>query len=103
MTIPEAASLVIEASLFKQGKYLLDMGEPILIRELAERMMELSGANARIIYTGLKDGEKLHEELTDNEIETPTPHPKIFGLSETSEGRKIPLTIAELTQIFPNR
>ena len=103
MTIPEAASLVIEASLFKQGKYLLDMGEPISIRQLAERMIELSGAKARISYTGLKDGEKLHEELTDNEIETPTTHPKIFGLSETLTSRKIPTTVAELNQIFPNR
>ena len=80
MTIPEAASLVIEASTFKQGKYILDMGEPVNIREIAERMIK--GTDSKIVYTGLKDGEKLHEQLrSDNEIEVRTSHPKIYELS----------------------
>lgn len=82
MTIPEAASLVIETAMFKRGKYLLDMGEPININDLAERFIELSGVESSITYTGLKQGEKLHEQLTDNENQLPTSHPKIFEIQK---------------------
>ena len=82
MTIPEAASLVIETAMFKQGKYLLDMGKPININELAKRYIELSGVDSSITYTGLKKGEKLHEQLTDNEHRLPTSHPKIFEIQK---------------------
>jgi FlaA1/EpsC-like NDP-sugar epimerase len=82
MTIPEAASLVIETAMFKQGKYLLDMGEPININNLAERFIELSGVDSNITYTGLKKGEKLHEQLTDNEHQLPTSHTKIFEIQK---------------------
>lgn len=100
MTIPEAASLVIEASLFDSGKYLLDMGEPIRITDLAERYIELSGTNSEIVYTGLKDGEKLHEELTDNETKIPTMNPKIYGLSFAVDNCKIPRNEKELRAMF---
>ncbi len=69
MTIPEAASLVLQAaSIAKGGElFVLDMGRPVKIRELAERMIQLyaprSGARVDIVYTGLRPGEKLYEEL----------------------------------------
>jgi len=80
MTIQEAASLVIETAMFKRGKYILDMGEPVNIKELAERFIELSGVKSTIVYTGLKQGEKMHEQLTDNEEQLPTSNTKIFRL-----------------------
>lgn len=69
MTIPEAVSLILQAgSMGKGGEiYVLEMGEPILIRELAEQMIRLSGLvpekDIKIVYTGLRPGEKLYEEL----------------------------------------
>jgi len=67
MTIPEAASLVLQAaSIAKGGElFVLDMGRPVMIRELAERMIQLygEGKNIEIVYTGLRPGEKLYEEL----------------------------------------
>ena len=75
MTISEAAQLVIQSAFLSKGEgevFLLDMGEPIKIRRLAEQMIFLSGlklkdtskdGNIEIIYTGLKPGEKLKEEL----------------------------------------
>lgn len=70
MTIPEAASLVLQAAVLAKGGelFVLDMGQPVLIRELAERMIQLyaaQGGQARveIVYTGLRPGEKLYEEL----------------------------------------
>lgn len=69
MTIPEAASLVLQAaSIAKGGElFILDMGRPVKIRELAERMIQLyaprDGHKVEIVYTGLRPGEKLYEEL----------------------------------------
>ena len=68
MTIPEAASLVLQAaSIAKGGElFVLDMGRPVKIRELAERMIQLygrDGEDIKIVYTGLRPGEKLYEEL----------------------------------------
>jgi len=69
MTIPEAASLVLQAaSIAKGGElFVLDMGRPVKIRELAERMIQLyaprNGTRVDIVYTGLRPGEKLYEEL----------------------------------------
>ena len=61
--------------------YVLDMGEPVLIADLARQMIRLSGfseADVRIEYTGLRPGEKLYEEpLADAEKTLPTPHPKL--------------------------
>lgn len=75
MTIPEAAQLVMEAgSIGKGGEiFILDMGEPVKIYELAENMIKLSGADIQIEITGLRPGEKLYEELlydVNNAIKT---------------------------------
>ena len=83
MSIPEAAQLVLQAGLMGEGGeiFVLDMGEPVKIAELARLMIRLSGADAdriRIEYTGLRPGEKLYEELlADDESSLPTPHPKL--------------------------
>lgn len=81
MLIPEACKLVIEAGTMGKGGeiYVFDMGEPVKIVDLAKRMIHFSGAkNIEIKFTGLRDGEKLYEEvLNDKEITLPTFHPKI--------------------------
>lgn len=81
MLIPEACKLVIEAGTMGKGGeiYVFDMGNPVKISDLAKRMIELSGANdIKIKYTGLRDGEKLYEEvLNDQEKTLPTFHPRI--------------------------
>ncbi|WP_324778930.1 polysaccharide biosynthesis protein [Thiobacillus sedimenti] len=83
MSIPEAAQLVLQAGLMGEGGeiFVLDMGEPVKIAELAKMMIRLSGADEdriRIEYTGLRPGEKLYEELlADDESTLPTPHPKL--------------------------
>jgi len=84
MTIPEASQLVIEAGIMGNGGeiYAFDMGEPLKILDLAINMIHLSGKKVgddiSIVYTGLRDGEKLYEELL-NDFETVkiTHHPKI--------------------------
>lgn len=85
MTIPEAVQLVIQAaSLATPGQiYALDMGEPVRITDLAQDLVELSGLklgrDIEVAYTGLRPGEKLHEELfTHEEQRTATTHDKIF-------------------------
>ncbi len=84
MTIPEACQLVLEAGAMGQGGeiFIFDMGEPVRIVELAEKMIQLSGLipyqDIDIIFTGLRPGEKLYEELLDkDEDNMPTHHPKI--------------------------
>ena len=83
MTIPEAAQLVLQAGLMGQSGqiYVLDMGEPVRIVELARLLIRLSGKNeleVPISFTGLRPGEKLFEELlADDETTLPTPHPKL--------------------------
>ena len=81
MLIPEACKLVLEAGTMGQGGeiFVFDMGAPVKIADLAKRMIKLSGAkNIEIKYTGLRDGEKLYEEvLNDEEITVPTGHEKI--------------------------
>ena len=83
MTIPEAAQLVLQAGLMGQSGqiFVLDMGEPIRIVELARMMIRLSGKTedeVPIAFTGLRPGEKLYEELlADDETTEPTPHPKL--------------------------
>lgn len=81
MLIPEACKLVLEAGSMGNGGeiFVFDMGKPVKIADLAKRMIQLSGAkNVEIEYTGLRDGEKLYEEvLNDKEITLPTFHPKI--------------------------
>ena len=83
MTIPEAAQLVLQAGLIGDSGqiYVLDMGEPVRIAELARLMIRLSGHSEDeipIVFTGLRPGEKLYEELlADDETTLPTPHPKL--------------------------
>lgn len=81
MLIPEACKLVIEAGTMGNGGeiFVFDMGEPVKIADLAKRMISLSGVSGiQIQYTGLRDGEKLYEEvLNKKEITLPTFHPKI--------------------------
>lgn len=96
MTIPEAAQLVIQAGAMAQGGevFLLDMGEPIKIVDLAKRLIELSGLRVRderhpdgdieIIFTGLRSGEKLHEELLIGAANESTDHPMIRRAHEES-------------------
>ncbi len=95
MTIPEAAELVIQAGAMGQGGdvFVLDMGEPIKIVELARRMIHLSGFTIRdesnpdgdieIQFTGLRPGEKLYEELLIGDNVTDTAHPKIMRAEES--------------------
>lgn len=94
MTIPEAALLVIQAGSMGQGGdvFVLDMGEPVKIVELAEKMIHLSGFSIRsernphgdiaIEFTGLRPGEKLYEELLIGENVLATRHPMIMSANE---------------------
>ncbi|MFM1879890.1 MAG: hypothetical protein RLZZ344_124 [Pseudomonadota bacterium] len=94
MTIPEAAQLVIQAGAMAQGGdvFVLDMGEPVKIIDLARRMVELSGLNVKdaenpegdieIEITGLRPGEKLYEELLIGDNPKPTMHPRIMKAHE---------------------
>ncbi|WP_300620802.1 nucleoside-diphosphate sugar epimerase/dehydratase [Dokdonella sp.] len=85
MTIPEACQLILQASVLGNGGeiFALDMGEPVKIRDLAEQMIRLAGrqegSEVAIVYTGLRPGEKLFEELFHpQEQYTDTTHAKIF-------------------------
>jgi FlaA1/EpsC-like NDP-sugar epimerase len=83
MTIPEASQLVLQAGLVGHSGqiFVLDMGEPVRIVELAKMLIRLSGKTERDIpihFTGLRPGEKLYEELLANdEMTERTPHPKL--------------------------
>jgi FlaA1/EpsC-like NDP-sugar epimerase len=91
MTIPEAVSLVVQAgSIGTAGDiFVLDMGEPVRILDLAENMIRLSGRNPNtdiaISFIGSRPGETLHEELwADDESVSPTGHTKILRLQRSS-------------------
>lgn len=84
MTIPEAAQLVLQASAMGSGGeiFVLDMGEPVRIVDLARKMVLLSGLrpdhDIPIVFSGIRPGEKLYEEVCTSEEDTaPTPHPQI--------------------------
>ncbi len=83
MSIPEAAQLVLQAGSMGQGGeiFVMDMGEPVRIAELARDMIRLSGRSeeeVRVVFTGLRPGEKLYEEvLADSEHTRATHHPKL--------------------------
>ena len=82
MLIPEACMLVLEAGTMGKGGeiFVFDMGNPVKILDLARNMVRLSGAkDVKIVFTGLRDGEKLYEEVLNDKEETkPTFHPKIM-------------------------
>ena len=94
MTIPEAAQLVIQAGAMAKGGdvFVLDMGQPVKIMDLARRMVELSGLTVKdeqhpegdieIALTGLRPGEKLYEELLIGDNPKPTVHPRIMKARE---------------------
>ncbi len=96
MSIPEAAELVIQAGAMARGGevFVLDMGEPVKIDELARLMVRLSGLEVKdtptadgdieIVYTGLRPGEKLYEELLIGANTTTTEHPRILQSDEPS-------------------
>lgn len=83
MSIPEASQLVLQAALMGSGGeiFVLDMGEPVKIVDLARDMIRLSGfteEDIKVVFTGLRPGEKLYEELlADDETTLSTPHPKL--------------------------
>ncbi len=108
MLIPEACRLVIEAGTMGKGGeiYVFDMGKPVRIADLARRMIRLSGAkNIEIRYTGLRDGEKLYEEvLNDKEVTLPTFHPKIKVARVREYGfESVGREIDELVREAPSR
>jgi FlaA1/EpsC-like NDP-sugar epimerase len=94
MTIPEAAQLVIQAGAMGEGGevFVLDMGEPVKILDMAKRLIHLSGLQVKddenpegdieIVHTGLRPGEKLYEELLIGENDSPTRHPLIMSANE---------------------
>ena len=88
MTIPEAVSLIVQAgAIGSSGQvFVLDMGEPVKIVDLARQMIELSGkSGVEIEFIGVRPGEKLHEELwNDGEDVAPTGHPKIVGATSST-------------------
>ncbi len=125
MTIPEAVSLILQAATMGNGGeiFVLDMGEPVKIIDLAEQMIRLTGLepghDIEIVFTGLRPGEKLYEELFHEaeELQT-TPHPKIMlsgsrkvdwsamqlqleTLRLACSSRDIPLLHKELKQLVP--
>ena len=105
MAISEAAYLVVVAGSFAQGGdvFVLDMGVPVKIKDLAHRMIEISGYSVKddtnpngdieVITTGLRPGEKLYEELLIDAETLNTPHPKIMGAKENSLDPKVMKTL----------
>jgi FlaA1/EpsC-like NDP-sugar epimerase len=111
MTIPEAVGLVLQASVLGEGGeiFVLDMGRPVKIADLARQMIELSGFKVgddiEIAFTGLKPGEKLFEELQHrDELHTPTAHPRImrFTAPLAENGHAVRELEARLHQLEAN-
>jgi len=107
MTIPEAAQLVLQAGLMgRSGQiFVLDMGEPMKIVELARMLIRLSGRTEQeipISFTGLRPGEKLYEELlADDETTEPTPHPKLRIAKTASQPLDIEAVLRWISDIGP--
>ena len=108
MTIPEACQLVLEAGCMGKGGeiYVFDMGKSIKILDLAKRMVRLSGLelgkDIQIIFTGLRPGEKLYEELLNPaETSLPTHHQKIMiATVREYDFEKVKIVVKELTHLF---
>jgi FlaA1/EpsC-like NDP-sugar epimerase len=111
MTIPEAAQLVLQASAIGQGGevFILHMGEPVRIMDLAETLITLSGfkphEDIKIIEIGMRPGEKLYEELKfEAEEAVPTAHPKIFiNRLATLEPETIRMALRRLSELVRDR
>lgn len=115
MTIPEAAQLVIQAGAMGRGGdvFVLDMGEPVRITDLAAKMIMLCGLTVKsshdpngdiaIEFIGLRPGEKLYEELLIGDNTTPTDHPMIMRANETRVGwEELKLALADLDHAILN-
>ncbi|TIL81397.1 MAG: hypothetical protein E5Y81_02740 [Mesorhizobium sp.] len=116
MTIPEAAQLVIQAGSMAHGGdvFLLDMGSPVSILDLAKRMIHLSGLDVKddvnpygdieIVFSGLRPGEKLFEELLVDGTALPTAHPKIMRSLDSlaHSGGEIDDALSELRSAVEN-
>jgi len=108
MTIPEACQLVLEAGVIGKGGeiFIFDMGKSIKIVDIAKKMIKLSGLtldkDIQITYTGLRPGEKLYEELLNDEENTiPTHHPLILiAKVKTYDHNEISKQIDELIDLF---
>ncbi|MFN0038629.1 MAG: polysaccharide biosynthesis protein [Burkholderiales bacterium] len=105
MSIPEAAQLVLQAGMMGKGGeiFVLEMGEPVRIVDLARDMIRLSGLNGddiKIVFTGLRPGEKLFEELlADGEMTLPTQHEKL----RISRSREVTTTLlTDIEQLLSN-
>jgi len=111
MTIPESAQLVLQASVIGQGGevFILHMGEPVRIMDLAETLITLSGLkpheDIQIVETGMRPGEKLYEELSFETEETvPTSHPKIFiNKLDTPEPETVRTALKVLARLVRER
>jgi len=103
MTIPEACELVIQAgAIGHSGEVMvLDMGEPVRIADLAHRLVAESGKQIEIVYTGLRDGEKLHEVLfAEHEVTTRAAHPLINAVPvQPVAPRDVDRRLAELGMV----
>lgn len=111
MTIPEAAQLVLQASAIARGGevFILHMGEPVSIMDLAETLITLSGLkpheDIKIVEVGIRPGEKLHEELRFETEETvPTSHPKIFiNQIRTLQSETVEMALRTLAELARGR
>lgn len=110
MTIPEACQLVLEASALGKGGeiYIFDMGKSVKIADLAKKMIKLSGLklgqDIQIIFTGLRPGEKLYEELlNDKENTIPTHHPQIMIAKEQKQELKFIIDKIEELKLYRNK
>lgn len=107
MTIPEAVSLIIQCSLFADGGeiFVLDMGKPVKILDLAERLIRqaglIPGTDIKIIETGLRPGEKLYEELLiDLEHQSKTDNSRIFVENKGDVNKNLEKDVAEASKAF---
>jgi len=112
MTIPEAAQLVLQSSSFGHGGdiFILDMGEPVKITDLAFNLIQLSGLkpneDIRIHFTGLRPGEKLFEELNlSSELSLATPHSKIRRYASPAglDGKQLRALMRDIQQVVDSR